>query len=423
MYPLGRRGACIVGRSAVSDDEPVWGSGRRQRASARRAAVLVVASAAWAGGVVGLTPDSTAGATPSRPPASAPLTSALVDPTGRAWLVVPMGDLSQAANTFWQVLERPSASAPWALVTPPGVADNGGLVATAGPGGAVVSFLPSQSLRFTPLASTTDGGASWVAGLVPAALDAAPDALAATGSALWALVDRGGRLLAGRSSGGAWRTVLTSSALADSAAGRRCQPRRLLAVAAGPGDTALLAAACRRPGEAGLFAQSATVAGGVSTVAVAVPSTDRVRVLRLVATGAGSAASAGAVALLAEETRVGASLVVASLSPGGRTSLSGDLRLDGRRLVATGSGPGGELYVLLRTPAGAEQLTVEAAGRWDYLPAPPRGTVAVALSPGRTDVVTVHSSTLTDYTLDPAVLLRWRRTQVLRVPVQYGSSS
>lgn len=87
--------------------------------------------------------------------------------------------------------------------------------------------------------------------------------------------------------------------------------------------------------------------------------------------------------------------------------------------------PTGELALTsaLVDPTDRAWLAVEAAGRWDYPPAPPRGTVAVALSPGRTDAVTVHSSTLTDDTLDPADLPRWRRTQVLRVPVQYGSSS
>ena len=50
----------------------------------------------------------------------------------------------------------------WKLVTPPGVADNGGLVASAdGASSLTVAVRPSQNLAFSPLAATANGGASW----------------------------------------------------------------------------------------------------------------------------------------------------------------------------------------------------------------------------------------------------------------------
>ncbi len=67
-----------------------------------------------------------------------------------------------ANPTFWEVFVRPAKSATWQLVTPPGVADNGGLVAATGAGsGLTVAVRPSQDLEFTPVSATADAGASW----------------------------------------------------------------------------------------------------------------------------------------------------------------------------------------------------------------------------------------------------------------------
>ncbi len=73
-----------------------------------------------------------------------------------------------SSPALWQVFVRQSASPAWRLVTPPGVADNGGLVA-AGTGRALtVAVRPSQNLTFSPLAVSTDGGARWSTALVDA---------------------------------------------------------------------------------------------------------------------------------------------------------------------------------------------------------------------------------------------------------------
>ena len=49
-----------------------------------------------------------------------------------AWVDLAMGDLGQLANTFWQLIFLPAGHSRWSLVTPPGFADNGGLVSARG---------------------------------------------------------------------------------------------------------------------------------------------------------------------------------------------------------------------------------------------------------------------------------------------------
>ena len=81
-----------------------------------------------------------------------------------SWAVVPMS----ADPMFWQVFSRAGSSATWKLDTPPGVAINGGLVASAGGVSSLtVAVRPSQDLVFSPLASTGDDGASWSSGVHP----------------------------------------------------------------------------------------------------------------------------------------------------------------------------------------------------------------------------------------------------------------
>ena len=104
-----------------------------------------------------------------------------------SWAVVPVS----ANPAFWQVFVRPASSPSWQLVTPQGVADNGGLVAAGTGGSLTVAVRPDQGLTFSPLATTANGGARWSTGLIDAGLAAAPDALAASGSQLLALLGDG----------------------------------------------------------------------------------------------------------------------------------------------------------------------------------------------------------------------------------------
>ena len=62
---------------------------------------------------------------------TAPLPTSLVTAQG-TWAVTVMGGSAADENNFWQLFVRPAGATRWSLVTPQGVADNGGLVAAAG---------------------------------------------------------------------------------------------------------------------------------------------------------------------------------------------------------------------------------------------------------------------------------------------------
>ena len=180
-----------------------------------------------------------------------PVTTA-VTTSGASWAVVRTGG-KPAGGTFWQLLVRPAHAAGWRLVTPPGVADNAGLVLAPGAGGAMtVGFVPSALLRFTPLATTTDDGAHWSQGLLPARL--------AARRARWPRCRAAGCWRSprparwSRDAGGThWKALVTLRALAASAAGRACGLTALTAVAAGPSGAPVLGGFCGRAGTTGLF--------------------------------------------------------------------------------------------------------------------------------------------------------------------------
>ena len=116
-----------------------------------------------------------------RPPAGAPFLATSLGTAAGTWAVAVMGGSAAAHNNFWQLFVRPAGRQRWKLATPPGTADNGGLVvADAGGRSLMTAFRPSQDLTYTPLAATRDGGQAWSsAGPLDAALADVPDALAA----------------------------------------------------------------------------------------------------------------------------------------------------------------------------------------------------------------------------------------------------
>jgi hypothetical protein len=365
------------------------------------------------------------------PITTAPITTAFVQ-GGDTWLVVPMGDLSQLVNTFWQLFVRTPTGAGWVLVTPPGVADNGGLVITPGPDGWLLAgFLANQDLVFSPLSLTTDGGQKWTGVYFPDALAPVPDSLGGTiGDTTAGLGSSGrGSLLetgADLSSLSSWRPAMTAAQLGHSAAGARCGVERLTATAMAPNGDPLLGASCAHRGVVGLFD---VAAGGVTAVAFPRSSTlagATVSVLRLVET------TSGVAVLLGARERSGSTMLVAGwLAPSGQAGApSVPLAVPaGAKLLASGTTPGGGVFVLLQ-PVGTsapELADVSPASgsakpSWVVPPPPPRGTLGAAFSPGRIDAVTVHSSTLIDYVFDETSST-WVRAQVVHVPIQYGSSS
>ena len=212
---------------------------------------LLLAAALLAAGCGSTASQTTATASPARPPS---LATSLATTTG-TWAVAVMGGSAASHNNFWQLFVRPDDTSTWRLATPPGVASNGGLVLTGLPGRSVLAgFRPSQDLAYSPLATTKDNGRTWSPALLDARLADVPGALAADPASgrLLALLTDGTAEMSGPG-GTAWTRLTTRHALAASPAGTRCEPGSLNAAAFSPSGQPMLAAGCGRPGTAGIF--------------------------------------------------------------------------------------------------------------------------------------------------------------------------
>ena len=116
------------------------------------ALTAVVAGAMLAAGCGTATPPASRQAARAAPTTPA-LDTSLVTAAG-TWAVVVMGGSAARHNNFWQLFIRPAGSTRWKLVTPPGTADNGGLVLASAGQSLITAFRPSQNLTFTPLTET-----------------------------------------------------------------------------------------------------------------------------------------------------------------------------------------------------------------------------------------------------------------------------
>jgi hypothetical protein len=377
------------------------------RLPAALAAGGLVIAGALAG--CGSTPAASPAA-PAVPAAPSPLQTSFADGTGTGWAVVEMGGSATQEENFWELFARPAGAAAWRLVTPAGVADNGGLVAApAGGASLLTGFLPSQDLTFSPLAATSDSGASWsTAGPVNPGLAHVPDALAAgPGGSLIALTSGGAEL--SQHGGTAWTRLSTARTLAATPSGRTCQVTGLTAVAFGSAGTPVLGAGCGRPAFAAIFTDSG---GRWHAAGPAVPNVrEDIEVLRLASAGT------GLVALLQAGRGPDAS-IIAAWYDGSRWTLSAPLRTGIVR--STAIGPGGSVGIMLNATRAA---TLAGPGApWRALPALPRWTATLALGAGgQVDAIAAHAATFTDWRLSPAA--GWSQGQTIRVTIPYGSSS
>jgi len=367
------------------------------------AAGLLIAVAAVAG--CGSKPAPSTSPPPA--PAPPPLETSFASTAGTGWAVVVMGGSAAQENNFWQLFVRPAGATTWKLATPLGVADNGGLVvASPGRESLVTGFRPSQLLTYTPLAASSDNGASWSpAGPLNSGLTEAPDALAAgPDGSLIALTSGGAEL--GQRLGAAWRRLVSTRSLAATSAGKACGVTSLTGAAFTSSGTPILAASCGRPGVAGVFADRG---GSWHAAGPAVPASlarDDIDVLRLTAAGP------GLVALLRAGSRI-----VAAWYDGTRWSVSAPL--PATTLTSTAIGPGGCIGVILNGSHGATLAGPGAA--WHVLPALPKWAVTLALgSSGQVDAIAAHGGTFWDWRLAPA---GWSLAQTIHVDIPYGSSS
>jgi hypothetical protein len=370
---------------------------------------------------------ATTGASQSSTPPSiqVPLDASLTTPAG-TWVVVATGHLDQLANTFWQLFVLPSGKSRWSLVTPPGVADNGGLVSAPGPGSSLVTgFVPSEDLTFSPMATTSDDGKSWTPKIfnntIPSGLVASPDALAASadGQVLVLSSTSPTSVISTNATFSVSHTLATETSLTNSAAGRACDVGQVSAVAFTPAGDPLIGATCSSPGRVGIFEQERGVWRLADPPLPPGLEGGRTEVVRL------TPVDGGVSAIVAAATATKTVLVGLHLGVNGSWTPSPAFPLEpAETLSSSGTLPGGGVFVELSDGSAQRIEVLDAPGDpWVSLPAPPVTAAAVAFSgAGRVDAFSVDGSTVTDYTLDRAQK-HWVRSQVIEVPIQYGSSS
>ena len=360
------------------------------------------------------------GSTPARTaretaPAAAPppLATAVTGESGAGRAIVEMGGPAAQADNFWELFVRPAGTANWRLATPAGVADNGGIEASGTGGSLMAGFRPSQDLTFSPLAATSDDGASWSpAGPVSPGLMDAPDALASgPGGRLVALISNGTAEL-GTSTGTSWTRLAEVRAVTRTAAGQACGLTGFTAATFGPAGVPMLAGGCSRPGNAGIFTEQG---GSWREAGPAVPGSvadEDIDVVGLSATGN------GVVALLRAGSGAKASLV-AAWSQASKWALSAPLRIGAGGLRSESFGPGAAVAVLL--PGGHGETLAGPGSSWRALPRLPASAAALALGPGgRVDALTAHAERFADWRLGAGG--GWGLAQMIHVTIPYGSS-
>jgi hypothetical protein len=351
-------------------------------------------------------------------PAAVPLslTTALTGP-GATWAAVPMGAAS-GANQFWQLFMLPAGGSQWSLQTPPDIATNGALILAGQAGrGIVVGERPSLYLTFSAITATGDGGNTWATLPPVSGLAGVPDALAgASGGRLVALSGHQDVSVT-RAAAGSWATLTTRQALAATPAARACALTELTAAAYTPAGSPMLAGTCGRAGTAGIFAYAGGTWHRAGPALPAALAGQHVRVLRL------SQAGRGDVALLQAGTGPSAALIGAWTTDGGQQwRLSAPFGLGGAHVVSASFGSDGATAVVLSGDRG-ETLAGPGASWRALPPLPPGRTVTLALpAAGTTDALAADGSSLTVWQLRPGPAA-WARTQAIRVPIQYGSSS
>jgi hypothetical protein len=346
------------------------------------------------------------------PAVTGPLSTSLVTAQG-TWAIAVMGGSAASENNFWQLFVRPAGASQWSLATPPGVADNGGLVAAGTVKSLVIGFRPSQDLAFSPLATSTDTGKVWTPGLLDAALANDPGAIAvdASGQALALLQD--GTIqtapTAAAAAAGQWSELTTRPALAASAPGRGCGLRGLEAVSFGVNRTPMAVGSCERPGVAGVFVDTSGTWQSAGLTLPAEYRGDRAQVLGLAATSGGNVAL-----LLAGDS------LLAAWSNGTHWTVSAPVGGVGSGSVrASGFGTGGSAWLLV---SGGRAETISGPGAaWQALPTVPAGTATLAPGPGGAwDALATSGSDLTVWRLTQGA---WAQVQLIKVPIEYGSSS
>ena len=346
-----------------------------------------------------------------------PLATSLSTAQG-TWATVPMGDLRQPDNTFWQLFFRSPGSTTWSnKVQATATGTNGGLILGRDGRSLLVGVRPFDKLTFSPLLRTADAGRSWTDGVFSDGLADLPDGLAGArgrtvaiaGGARPATVLRSGDFTT-------WDELVTVRGLQGQRSSRPCLPLEVDAVALLAAKT-VVGTACGLPGSSGLFIQDN---GGWKATGPRVGPGARYQVVGLLPAGRSLDA------LLASSSKAGTQLAVASTADGQAWDLSSTLGLGAAQRLGSFGLADGRTFALLDGATGSQALYLSPApgqAAWERLATPPARTQALAAGPAhRLDALCVDRTVLTVWTAAPDGA-GWSKVQTVKVPIQFGSAS
>ena len=177
----------------------------------------------------------------------------------------------------------------------------------------------------------------------------------------------------------------------------------------------MLGAGCGHPGTAGIFSQTGRTWQLTGPALPAAYAHQAITVLRLTTTGHTTTALLGAGTGRAERLLAGW-----SADGGAHWTLSPPLSASGATVTSTSSGPGSSLAIILSDRHATAITTTTRT--WRQLPVLPPGTATLAPgSSGGWEALAVHSTRLTVWQAAPGAQA-WARTQVIKVPIPFGSS-
>ena len=355
----------------------------------------------------------------ANPSSIAPLSGSVVTPS-MSWATVLMGKNDGDFDLFWQLFAWKPSSSQWSLATPPGVADNGGLMIAPSATGenGIVGFGVSQGLRFSPLAFTSDGAASWTPGGLPSGLVEAPTVLGVNPFADTLALIGGKDPAVLRQDGGptSWKRLVSEAELRRTPAGRTCGLAALESVSYDPHGTPTVGVACREPDTPGVLVDSDSQ---WHLADIPVPTELTEDVFNTFRLNNGSA-------LLTGEKR-GTTDVVAVWEPVGNQpwSMSPPLRLArASDLLASGEGPDTTQFVVVGRKGGSRQAEIISGpgSTWQALPTLPTGTATIAFEPsGALVALSVKTTVCTVWQLGAQG--SWEPVQTIKVPIAFGSSA
>ena len=359
----------------------------------------VAGTSSTPGSVAALPPVSLTSSTPVSVAALPPVSLTASTTTSQLITVVAdFGNLARPHERFADVLSGEGKR--YQVITPPGMATNGGIVTATIEGTRTSALRPSQLLYFTPLAKSGPTGV-WSPGVVDAVVARHPDAIATSGNRT-VVVDRRGRVHTSTDLEH-WTKVKVN--LPSWAKAARCKPVATTFATASTSPTFGLS--CAKP-------TRSVVASGASSPASGSPLLRQL--LRFHATRSGFVA----VEWVPELGQV----VVEHLTPS--LGISSSVATGLRDVRATAVNANGDV-ILLGTKSGVVVVTtVKGAAPSVTVRAPRRARAVVFSRLGEPQVLSVIDHVKTEQaslvTVRTLVGTKWQVNQQFGVPVPYGSS-